>query len=98
MISWAGKPGNFSISMSLRSDPKKRSVGGVFEAKRVAVVGVSSKPGNLARRIVSNLFTLGFDGEVFPVGRSDKELLGLPVFRSVADLPVAADLAVIAVP
>ena len=84
--------------MSLKSDLIKPSISGVFEAKRVAVVGVSSKPGNLARRIVSNLLTLGFDGEVFPVGRSDKELLGLPVFRSVPDLPVAVDLAVIAVP
>ena len=82
--------------MSLQSN--KASIDGVFEAKRVAVVGASSKPGNLARRIVSNLLTLGFDGEVFPVGRSDKELLGLPVFRSVPDLPVAVDLAVIAVP
>jgi acyl-CoA synthetase (NDP forming) len=71
--------------MSLQSD--KASIDGVFEAKRVAVVGASSKPGNLARRIVSNLLTLGFDGEVFPVGRSDKELLGLPVYRSVLDLP-----------
>ena len=82
--------------MSLQSD--KASIDGVFEAKRVAVVGASSKPGNLARRIVSNLLTLGFDGEVFPVGRSDKELLGLAVFRSVPDLPLAVDLAVIAVP
>ena len=32
------------------------------------------------------------------MGRSDKELLGLPVFRSVLDLPLAVDLAVIAVP
>ena len=96
MISSAGKLGNFSTSMSLQSN--KASIDGVFEAKRVAVVGASSKPGNLARRIVSNLLTLGFDGEVFPVGRSDKELLGLPVFRSVPDLPVAVDLAVIAVP
>jgi acetate---CoA ligase (ADP-forming) len=98
MISSAGKLSNPSISMSLNSDSIKPSISGVFEAKRVAVVGASSKPGNLARRIVSNLLTLGFDGEVFPVGRSGKELLGLPVFRSVPDLPVAVDLAVIAVP
>lgn len=76
----------------------KPPISDVFGAKSVAVIGASSKPGNLARRIVNNLLTLGFTGEVFPVGRSDSELLGLKVFRSVLDAPLAPDLAVIAVP
>jgi acetyltransferase len=84
--------------MNVRSDAEKAAISEIFEAKRVAVVGASSKPGNLARRIVDNLLSLGFEGTVFPVGRSDNELLGLPVFRSVLELPAPVDLAVIAVP
>jgi acetyltransferase len=84
--------------MQVQPDMTKSSINEIFEAKRVAVIGASSKPGNLARRIVDNLLTLGFKGTVFPVGRSDNELLGLPVFRSVLEIPSAVDLAVIAVP
>lgn len=84
--------------MVLSSAGIEPSISSVFEAKHVAVIGASSKPGNLARRIVNNILTLGFEGEVFPVGRSDNELLGLPVFRSVLEVPAMVDLAVIAVP
>ncbi len=84
--------------MVFRADEMKPSIAGIFEAKRVAIVGASSKPGNLARRIINNLLSLEFKGEVFPVGRSDKDLLGLPVFQSVLNIPAPVDLAVIAVP
>jgi acetyltransferase len=84
--------------MQVQPEMTKASINGIFEAKRVAVIGASSKPGNLARRIVDNILTLGFKGTVFPVGRSDDQLLGLRVFHSVLELPDLVDLAVIAVP
>lgn len=62
------------------------------------MVGASSRPGNLATRIVQNLLTLEYPGSIHVIGRSDDELLGLPVFRSVLDVPTPPELAVIAVP
>lgn len=70
----------------------------IFDARSVAVVGASSRAGNLATRIVQNLLTLEYPGDVHVIGRSDDELLGLPVYRSVLDVPSAPELAVIAVP
>lgn len=84
--------------MVFTSAETKPSISEVFGAKRVAVIGASSRSGNLARRIVNNILSLGFTGEVFPVGRSDNELLGLRVFRSILEVPTSVDLAVIAVP
>ena len=71
---------------------------GIFSAKSVAVVGASSKPGNLAARIVRNLVELDFKGDCYPIGRSDDQLFGRQVYRSVLDVPGTIDLAVIAVP
>jgi acyl-CoA synthetase (NDP forming) len=62
------------------------------------VIGASSRAGNLASRIVQNLITLEFSGDIHVIGRSDDELFGLPVYRSVLDVPTPPDLAVIAVP
>jgi acetyltransferase len=62
------------------------------------VVGASSRAGNLAARIVQNLITLDYPGDIHVIGRSDDELLGLPVHRSVLDVPAPPELAVIAVP
>ena len=80
---------------TITSQPSIREI---FDAQSVAVVGASSRPGNLASRIVQNLIRLEYPGDVYVIGRSDNELFGLPVFRSVLDIPKPPDLAVIAVP
>jgi acyl-CoA synthetase (NDP forming) len=80
------------------SRTSKPPIGEIFESRSVAVIGASSRAGNLASRIVQNLITLEFGGDIHVIGRSDDELFGLPVYRSVLDVPTAPDLAVIAVP
>ena len=42
----------------------------IFYPNSLAVVGVSSKPTNLGRNIVSNLIGFGFQGIVYAVGPS----------------------------
>ena len=86
---------HFRLEVLVTNQPSIREV---FDARSVAVVGASSRPGNLASRIVQNLITLEYSGDVYVIGRSDDELFGLPVFRSVLDVPSPPDLAVIAVP
>ncbi len=77
---------------------EKAPIDGLFDSKSVVVVGVSSKRGNLAARIVRNMITLEYKGRLFQVGRSDDTLNDMPVYRSVLDIPEPVDFASIAVP
>lgn len=82
-----------------RGDTRARpSLEGLFEARSIAVVGVSEKPANLASRIVRNLAELGYQGEVYPVGRTADVVHGRPVLRSVLDAPGPVELAAVVVP
>ena len=52
----------------------------------------------LRGRLTHALIGHGYAGRIYPVTRGDSEVLGLRAYPSVADLPEAADLAVIIVP
>lgn len=69
-----------------------------FEARSVAVVGASRDPAAIGHRILAELLEAGFAGSIYPVNPKADELLGLAAHESVAALPEAPDLAVIAVP
>lgn len=71
---------------------------GFFEPRGVVVVGVSERPGNLARAIVANLDAFGFDGAVHLVGTRPGRLGDRPIHGDLAEVPDPADLAVILAP
>src|SRR5271169_6240274 len=64
----------------------------------VAVIGASADTGSLRGRLTRALIGHGYDGRVYPVTRSQSEVLGLKAYPSAAALPEPADLAVILVP
>ncbi|MFL6072097.1 MAG: GNAT family N-acetyltransferase [Mycobacteriales bacterium] len=68
----------------------------------VAVVGAGRNPGGIGRAVLDNLLAAGFPGPVYPVNPAAAggggTVAGRPAYGSVADLPEAVDLAVIAVP
>ena len=64
----------------------------------VAVVGASRNPESIGGTLLRNIVDGDFNGPVYPVNPHASEILGLPAYRSVLDLPEAAELAVIAVP
>src|SRR6266567_224902 len=64
----------------------------------VAIVGASGDDHSLRGRLTHYLIEHGFPGPVYPVTRSQKEVLGHKAYAAVADLPEAPDLAVILVP
>ena len=81
-----------------------RSMVALLSPSSVVVVGASRTVGSVGHRLLSDLVTGGFRGEVHAVnvdagtdGTADV-LLGVPVVRSVRDLPGPVDLAVVAVP
>ena len=66
--------------------------------RSVAVIGASRHPGTVGRAILHNIVAGGFAGPVYAVNPRARHMEGVPCVASVADLPGAVDLAVIAVP
>ncbi len=62
----------------------------IRDAKTIAVVGVSSRPGRTATEIASYLIDVGFT--VYLVNPLEEEVLGRPVYDSVAALPEPVDI------
>jgi len=63
----------------------------------VAIIGASADQ-SLRGRLTHQLVEHGFPGRIYPVTRSQKEVLGHQAYAAVAELPEAPDLAVILVP
>ena len=69
-----------------------------FYPDRVAVIGVSEQPDNLAANIVRNMLEFGYSGEMYAVGLHSGKVHGIPILTSVESLPDGVDLAVILTP
>ena len=63
----------------------------------VAVIGASARPG-FAATTLSNLVAFEFPGRIYPVNPKYRELLGLPCYPSLAEVPGQVDLALVVVP
>jgi acetyltransferase len=70
----------------------------LFSPRSVAVVGASPRPGSLGLTFLRNLMDGGFEGAVHPVNPHHREVAGRPCYPSLAGLPEAPDLVVVAVP
>jgi acyl-CoA synthetase (NDP forming) len=70
----------------------------LFAPRSIAVVGASETPGSVGRDVVENLVQRNYAGRVVPVNPNYDMVLGLPCYKSLADIPEAVDLVAIAVP
>jgi len=70
----------------------------IFEARSVAVVGVSERPGNLGKHILQNLIDWEYQGRIYCVNPKGGEALGHRLYTSVSELPEVVDLAVLIIP
>src|SRR6266496_2991344 len=70
----------------------------LFQPHSVALIGASDRPGAVGAVVLRNLSRGGFRGELSLVNPHHETLDGLPVYRTIADLPSAPDLAVIVTP
>lgn len=75
----------------------QRDTAKLLYPKSVAVIGASSRPG-IGNAIVRNLLDLGFTGKVYAVNRKGEDVLGVPGYTSVLEIPEPVDLGVISVP
>ncbi len=66
--------------------------------RSVAVVGAGHRLGSVGRTILLNIRDAGFAGPLYAVSPHGGDIEGIPCVPSVAELPEAPDLAVVAVP
>ncbi len=70
----------------------------LFAPRGVAVLGASRNPAKLGHRLVQNLLTPGFSGDIIPVNPSGETILGRDAVTCVEDLPRGLDLALVSLP
>jgi acetyl-CoA synthetase (ADP-forming) len=69
----------------------------IFAPKSVAVIGASSVPFKWGYDTISSLQQAGYKGAIYPINPRESQVLGLPVYRNVRDVPGEIDLAVIVI-
>ena len=69
-----------------------------FEPDSVAVIGASRTPGKVGHDIVKNLLDAGFVGDIYPVNPKTDEILDLPCYADVTEVPGKVDLGLIVIP
>lgn len=70
----------------------------LFRPAQVAVVGATERSGSYGAQVLENLAAIGYPGQVWGVNPGRSEVMGHPCVPTVADLPVAADAVVVAIP
>ena len=69
----------------------------MLEARSVAVVGASSRPGSFGERLMLELIEGGTTATIYPVNPRYREMFGHPCYPSVEHLPEPVDLAILGV-
>jgi acyl-CoA synthetase (NDP forming) len=70
----------------------------IFKPESIAIIGASDRPGKWGYVMVERPLKTGFGGNIYPVNPNKKDVLGLPAYPSVLDIPHEVDLAVIVAP
>jgi acetyl coenzyme A synthetase (ADP forming)-like protein len=75
-----------------------RQMNKVMKPDAVAVIGASEETGKIGNSVMKNLINGGYKGRIYPINPTADKIMGLPAFKSVADVPGDIDIAVFAIP
>ncbi|MCT7352634.1 GNAT family N-acetyltransferase, partial [Streptomyces sp. 15-116A] len=93
---------SLAVQYAREQRAEARSVQRLLAPGSVAVIGAGRTPGGVGRGILGNIRDAGYTGRLYAVNRAlpegQKELDGVPAYRSVRDVDGHVDLAVVAVP
>ncbi|MBN1374078.1 acetate--CoA ligase family protein [Candidatus Dojkabacteria bacterium] len=70
----------------------------LLKPKSVAIIGASRNPSKIGSRVLKNIISGGFEGDVYPVNPEAETIQGITAFASVSDIPTIPDIAVIVIP
>lgn len=74
------------------------SMNRIMKPKAVAVIGASNEAGKIGNSVMKNLINGGYQGTIYPIHPKEPEIMGIPAFKSVKDIPGEIDTAVFAIP
>jgi len=77
---------------------RRKDLSKFFEPESVAIIGASATPGKAGYVVMRNILANGYAGKIYPVNPKGGEILGLPAYPSIANLPEGIDLAIIVIP
>jgi acyl-CoA synthetase (NDP forming) len=80
------------------TDPRRAALRTVLDPRSIALVGASENPNKIGGRPLLYLSKFGFKGKVYPINPNRKETQGFKAYPSLAALPEAPEVAIIAVP
>jgi len=69
-----------------------------FNAQSVAVVGASTNPAKIGYSIVDSLLHQGYRGTIYPINPKQGQVMGLPAYRTLGEVPGSIELVVVAIP
>ncbi len=70
----------------------------IFHPRSIAVVGASANPATPGYDYVFSLQKFGYSGKIYPVNPRAEEILGLPAFPSLRDVPGQVDYVISCIP
>jgi acyl-CoA synthetase (NDP forming) len=91
-------PGFPGTGAAGRRPPGRPALAAMLEARTVALVGASPRPGSLGERMVSEVTRSPSRPQVYLVNPRHQRIAGLPCHASLAGLPEPVDLVLLAVP
>ncbi|MGO4665131.1 bifunctional acetate--CoA ligase family protein/GNAT family N-acetyltransferase [Bosea sp. 2RAB26] len=75
-----------------------RNFDALFNPRAIALIGASNQPGSVGATLAANLYGAGFKGPIMAVNPHETAIRAALSYRSVTELPVTPDLAVLATP
>ncbi|MEE9400210.1 MAG: acetate--CoA ligase family protein, partial [Dehalococcoidales bacterium] len=92
-----------TLGQKKQFQPPEESIGSkdlaqFFEPGSVAVVGASATPGKAGYVVIRNILANDYTGKLYLVNPKGGELMGMPVYPSIADLPQGVEQAIIMTP
>ena len=81
-----------------RKRPSPATIAPFFQPSSMAVIGASRSPGKGGNIILRNLQKAGFKGALYPINPTVKEILGLPSYARVSDVPGKVETAMVVIP
>ncbi|QIK42531.1 acetate--CoA ligase family protein [Pontivivens nitratireducens] len=70
----------------------------IFRPRSVAIVGASNDPSRISGRPLRYLKERGYKGKIYPINPTRDVVQGMKAWPSLADLPEAPDVAILAIP
>ena len=76
----------------------KNELKGFFKPKSIAVVGASKDSRKIGHAALKNIIISDYECDLYAVNPHEQEILGIPCFKSIKDIPKRLDLVLVSVP